>query len=106
MKIHFAQPLPGTPERLLRAARYAPHFDKKMGKLSYTRKMGGDFYPRFHVYVTETDKVVTFDLHLDQKKASYAGSNMHSGEYDGPVVEKEIMRMKQEFQRFVRERLD
>ena len=73
-----------------------------MGKLSYTRKLARDFYPRFHVYVKETDRVVTFDLHLDQKKASYAGSNMHGGEYEGPLVEQELARIKQEFQRAIR----
>lgn len=102
MKIHFAKPMPMTPEQLLRAAGYAPHYDRKMGQLSYTRKLGHDFYPRFHVYTSETDKVFTFALHLDQKKASYKGSNMHGGEYDGPVVEKEIARMKMEFQRAAR----
>lgn len=86
----------------MRAAKYAPHFDKKMGKLSYTRKLARDFYPRFHVYVKETDKVVTFDLHLDQKRASYSGSNMHGGEYDGKLVEEEMARIKQEFQRAIR----
>lgn len=102
MKSHFAKPLPASPEQLLRAAGYSPHFDRKMGKLSYTRKLARDFYPRFHVYVMETDKVVTFDLHLDQKKASYAGSNMHGGEYDGPTVEREMSRMKSEFMRALR----
>lgn len=102
MKTHFAKPLPVTPEQLLRAAGYAPHYDKKMGKLSYTRKLARDFYPRFHVYVMETDAVVTFDLHLDQKKASYAGSNMHGGEYEGPTVEAEMQRMKQVFQQAAR----
>lgn len=99
MQCHFAQPLPRPAEQLLRAAGYAPHMDHKMGKLSYTRKLARDFYPRFHVYVKETDKVVTFDLHLDQKKASYAGSHMHAGEYEGRVVEEELARMKQAFKR-------
>ena len=97
MKIHFANPLPMTPEQLLRRAGYAPHYDKKMGKLSYTHKVGREFYPRYHCYVSQTDKVTTFDFHLDQKEASYAGSHMHSGEYDGPTVEREVVRVKDAF---------
>lgn len=97
MKLHFAKPLPVTPELLLRRAGYTPHFDRKMNKMSYVRRLTSDFYPRFHCYVKETDKVITFDMHLDQKKASYKGSSMHNGEYDGPTVEKEMMRMKAAF---------
>ena len=33
------------------------------------------------------------DLHLDQKKPQYKGARAHNGEYDGPVVEREIARI-------------
>ena len=57
-------------------------------------RITGEYYPRFHLYIKETMTEVIFDLHLDQKKASYAGSNMHGGEYDGPAVEREMKRIK------------
>ena len=97
MKFHYAQPLPYQPDYLLRKAGYAPHRDPHTGHDSYVRRMTGDFYPRFHVYVEETDKVITFNLHLDQKKASYSGTSAHAGEYDGTAVENEVARMKQAF---------
>ena len=81
----------------MRSAGYAPFNDPNTGKLSYVRKMTAGYYPRFHVYVEEKDKIVTFDLHLDQKKPSYTGTAMHGGEYDGPTVEAEIARMRESF---------
>lgn len=99
MKIHFAKPLPFTSDYLLRKSGYAPYHDKVTGKSSYTRKLRREFYPRFHLYVIETDKVVTFDLHLDQKKPSYSGTSAHAGEYDGAIVENEIARLKQALHR-------
>ncbi len=94
MKIHFAKPLPFPPDYLLRKAGYSPYHDRRTGKSSYTRKLTREFYPRFHLYVMETDKVMTFDLHLDQKKPSYGGTSAHAGEYDGKAVEDEIARVK------------
>jgi translation elongation factor EF-4 len=35
-----------------------------------------------------------FNLHLDQKKASYAGHNAHSGEYEGEVVNDALEKIK------------
>ncbi|HJN84798.1 MAG TPA: hypothetical protein QF873_00585 [Patescibacteria group bacterium] len=102
MKTHFAKPLPFTPDYLLRKAGYAPYHDRRTGKSSYTRKVTREFYPRFHLYVMETDKVVTFDLHLDQKKPSYSGTSAHAGEYDGTVVENEMARLKQALHRAAR----
>jgi hypothetical protein len=40
------------------------------------------------------DKVV-FNLHFDQKQASYEGSHMHSAEYDGEIVGGEVARLRQ-----------
>lgn len=57
-------------------------------------RLGGRFYPRFHLYIKDKGDVIIFDLHLDQKKASYKGQRAHSGEYDGPLVEEEIGRIE------------
>lgn len=102
MKVHFAKPLPFTSDFLLRRAGYSLHNDPVTGKFSYTRKLRREFYPRFHLYVVETDKVVTFDLHLDQKKPSYGGTSAHAGEYDGQAVEAELARVKQAMHRAAR----
>ncbi len=62
--------------RLMRYLGYTPFHD------SYTRRLGGNFYPRFHVHLSGDDNDITISLHLDQKKASYKGVVAHSGEYE------------------------
>ncbi|MEK7562156.1 MAG: hypothetical protein AAB509_00545 [Patescibacteria group bacterium] len=59
------------------------------------RKLTGNNYPRFHIYVKQRGEYFDFSLHLDQKQPSYSGSHAHSGEYEGPVVETESDRIKQ-----------
>ena len=87
--------MPDTALNILRGAGYAFHHDRKMDKDSFVRRLGNGFYPRFHLYVDDSrsDRVV-FDLHLDQKQASYKGSHMHSAEYEGELVSAEISRLK------------
>lgn len=97
MKIRFKMPLPLHPDALMRAAGYAPFTDPKTGDSSYVRRLTSEFYPRFHCYVEERDEIVTFSLHLDQKKPSYRGTSAHGGEYDGTTVEREMDRMKLAF---------
>ena len=79
---------------LLQRAGYHEFIDPNTGKVSYIRRLGSEFYPRFHVYVKENEDERVISLHLDQKHVSYAGQKMHGGEYDGPVVEEEIERLK------------
>ncbi len=83
-----------NPDRFLRRAGYAFIRDRNTGKESYARHLGRGRYPRLHMYFKDVDDRVTFDLHLDQKYASYEGSNMHNAEYDGEIVEVEIDRLK------------
>lgn len=78
----------------LRRAGYVPFRDPKSGEHSFVCRLGPDFYPRFHLYLHEDDQWITFSLHLDQKQASYAGSHMHSGEYEGEHVEREMERIR------------
>lgn len=83
-----------APEDFLRQVGYAYIFDKHAGKGSFVRRLTRDHYPRLHMYLKSEKEKVVFNLHLDQKKASYQGSNMHNAEYDGEVVETEIERLK------------
>lgn len=78
----------------LRRAGYVFITDRVRDKSSYVRSLGRYHYPRLHMYLEEAPDRIIFNLHLDQKQVSYEGSNMHSGEYDGPVVEAEIARLK------------
>lgn len=81
-------------EQFLRRAGYAYIRDRRRGTESFARRLGSYHYPRLHMYVDDNGNKAVFNLHLDQKQASYRGSHMHSAEYDGPVVEREIERLK------------
>ena len=67
---------------------------KSPNEYNMVRKLTGEHYPRFHIYVKQRGEYLDFSLHLDQKKPSYAGSHAHSGEYEGLVVEQEADRIK------------
>lgn len=86
--------LPDNPENILKRAGYHYFIDPNTGHDSFSRRLGGGHYPRFHIYLKEQDGKSIIDLHLDQKQASYAGAHMHNAEYDGELVEGEIMRLK------------
>ena len=80
---------------IMRRASYAFFRDPKSGEESFVRRIQGEFYPRFHLYLSEERGHLVFNLHLDQKKASYEGSHKHNADYDGSVVAEEINRIKQ-----------
>jgi len=84
------------PKAYLLRAGYHEFSDPNTGKISYIHRLGSNFYPRLHAYVEEKEVGrAVISLHIDQKKPSYGGgSHAHSGEYDGPVVEGEIGRLK------------
>ncbi len=77
---------------LMQHAGYGAH--RAPGEISYTRRTGGDRYPRFHVYPQEVEGGIRINLHLDMKKNSYEGFNRHQGEYDGKTVEREMARVQ------------
>lgn len=81
-------------EQFLRRAGFAYIRDHKTGNESFVRRLGNGFYPRLHMYLEQQENKIVLNLHLDQKQASYAGAHMHNAEYDGPVVEGEIERLK------------
>jgi len=77
----------------MRLIGYKPIDVSPQGQLNCVRPLGAD-YPRFHSYVKETPKGFEFNLHLDQKKASYEGTSMHNGEYEGETVNEERRRIE------------
>jgi len=83
-----------NPDIFLRKAGYAHIHDSVTDHDSYVRRFTRDFYPRFHMYFENLEDRIVFNLHLDQKKASYEGAHMHNAEYEGPAVENEIERLK------------
>ncbi|MBU2415932.1 hypothetical protein KKH86_01770 [Patescibacteria group bacterium] len=84
-----------APEQFLRRAGYGYIRDRRTDSESFVRRFGNGFYPRLHMYVDEQNDQIIFNLHLDQKQPSYDGARAHNAEYDGTVVEKEIMRLRE-----------
>ncbi|OGF21469.1 hypothetical protein A2Y83_00270 [Candidatus Falkowbacteria bacterium RBG_13_39_14] len=79
----------------MRKLGYFENFDRHTGKTSYIKRISREsFYPRFHVYIAESDAGRVIDLHLDQKRPSYAGSHAHNAEYDSEPVKREAERMR------------
>lgn len=81
-------------KKITRRFGYAAIFDKRSGQESFVRRLGSGYYPRFHLYLEEKGSDIIFNLHLDQKKASYQGQHMHNAEYDGDLVEAEICNLR------------
>ena len=85
-------------ENILSLARrfgYRPAGDTPEEELVFVRSFNGRDYPRFHLYVRKgEEETFIFNLHLDQKRPSYARTPAHGGEYEGETVEKEVERIK------------
>ena len=82
------------PEQILRLAGYKFITDHKTGKESFVHQPGRNRYPRFHIYLKDEADVTFFNIHLDQKEAIYPGQHAHNAEYEGEVVEREVVRVK------------
>ncbi len=95
MKIFFEGKFSESARNLVRRCGYGEIRDFRTGEISYVRRLGSSFYPRFHLYLNEEGERLVLNLHLDQKKPIYAGQKAHSGEYDGELVEAEAQRIKE-----------
>jgi hypothetical protein len=84
-----------NPEQFMRRAGYSYVRDRQTGQDSFVRRLGKNYYPRFHMYPSHMGENVVFNLHLDQKKPSYAGAKAHNAEYEGELLEKEMERLKE-----------
>ncbi|MFA4845107.1 MAG: hypothetical protein WC654_00935 [Patescibacteria group bacterium] len=94
MKKFFPGPLSDNARGLLRRLGYGEHRGHE-GQLSYTLRVTGELYPRYHAYIENRDGGLQVNLHVDQKAASYEGTSAHAGEYEGPLVESEMGRIAQ-----------
>lgn len=81
---------------LMRSAGYVSlGRGKDEAEFSFVRSFGRSGYPRFHLFIRfDKGKTAIFDLHLDQKKPIYAGARAHAAEYEGPLLDDEIARIK------------
>ena len=102
MVITLRQNFTENPRNLLRQCGNNEIYDRKTGKDSFVRKLRGDFYPRYHVYVSKDEPgFLQLNIHLDMKKPSYEGFTAHSGEYEGPLIDQEVERIKQVVSGFI-----
>jgi hypothetical protein len=92
MKIVFNEKLYQNAEFLIRRCGYGLVRDYRATEVSYSRRLGGGIYPRFHLYINSVNPLI-LNLHLDQKQASYGGQTAHSGDYDSEVVSSEGQRI-------------
>ncbi len=92
MKQFFPGPLSDHSRNTLRRLGYAEQRTRS-GQISYTKRVGGERFPRYHVYVEDKDDGMQVNLHVDQKAASYEGTSAHGGEYEGPLCEREMARI-------------
>ncbi|OQX00505.1 hypothetical protein BWK69_01270 [Candidatus Parcubacteria bacterium A4] len=100
MKFYIVNNLKESIKILMRRAGY--RFQDEAGEdleMSFVRPLKRDIYPRFHAFLTVSQEKseIIFDLHLDQKKASYEGTSAHSGEYIGDLVQTEADRLRKIF---------
>jgi hypothetical protein len=103
MKFKIVNNLIYTPDNILRNCGYFSIFDQKTQKKSFVRKITGNRYPRFHLYLKEDDREVVFDLHLDQSKTVYSGAKAHNADYDSLEVKQELVRIFQEVKKAIPE---
>lgn len=77
-------------ERLLLRAGYHAHNDPRTGEHSLAKRLfAAGHFPKYHAYLEVRSGGLVVNLHLDQKQPSYSGGHMHSGEYEGPLLERE-----------------
>ena len=95
MKFELKGPLKDNIYNLMRGLGY--HFldeEEKTSEMNFVHPLGGDVYPRFHVFLKVDGGNLIINLHLDQKGPSYKGTPAHSGEYESGLVKKEAERIK------------
>ena len=90
MNTFFSGPLPDHGRNILRRLGYGE--DRKWnGQISYMKRISNSKFPHYHVYIEDKNGGLQINLHVDQKEATHEGSHAHSGEYDGKLVEDEML---------------
>lgn len=92
MNTFIPGPLADNARNLLRRAGYGEHRGRE-AQLSYTKRIQGTAFPRYHAYVEDRNGGMQLNLHLDQKESSLGSAHAHGGEYSGPLVERENARI-------------
>ncbi|MEK9186683.1 MAG: hypothetical protein AAB885_03815 [Patescibacteria group bacterium] len=95
MKFIFQDPRKNKnlPARL-REAGYRFERQASPEEMVFIKGFEGADFPRWHLYAKEISGSWELNLHLDQKRPIYRGTSAHGGEYEGPLVKKELQRLQ------------
>lgn len=90
MDLTIALPKPINLATCLRQAGYHPISG------SWVRLLSRGYYPRFHLYVSDSKNKIKLSLHLDQKQHTLdmPGLKRHAGEYNSAIVQAEMKRLQ------------
>jgi len=93
MQTFISGPLSDNSRNLMRRFGYGEHIGHG-GQISFSRRLSGSDFPRFHAYVEDVNGGMKINLHLDQKPSNLGSGAMHGGEYEGPMIADEMGRLK------------
>jgi|SRR3989344_2023629 len=99
MKFEFKNFNENLPDFMRSVGYHYDGADPKTKELRFYKTLSGGLYPRFHIYGTwnRAGKKAALSLHLDQKAPVYEGATAHAGDYEGPVIENEVGRIREAF---------
>ena len=97
MKTFFPGPLNDHSRNIMRHLGYGEQ-RTRAGQISYVKRVSGERFPRYHAYVEDMKSGMQVNLHVDQKEASHEGTSAHAGEYEGPIVEREMQLIASQIQ--------
>lgn len=72
---------------------YNEHRDRFATEPSFTLRLSGERYPRYHGYIEERPDGWLLKLHLDMQESKAYGSR-HGGVYDGEIIAQEAARIQ------------
>lgn len=93
MNVFIAGPLPDHARNIMQRLGYGEQ-RASHGQVSFNRRFTSAPFPKYHAYVEEKDGGLQLNLHLDQTASGSDFGREHRGEYAGPLVEREIARLK------------
>lgn len=86
--------LPDNSRVFLQRLGYNEHRYRGATDPNFTKRMGGERFPRFHVYIEERPDGLILKLHIDMQESTAFGSR-HRGVEDGEAVMAEATAIRQ-----------
>jgi len=66
---------------------------------SFERRLGSSQFPRLHAYIKTGEDKAEINVHLDMKPHTYEGFRAHQAEHDSEIVQEEMKRISEFFQK-------